>query len=169
MSSRDVCPEGLVWLSDGHVSDWVLNALVDAEVSLLPEAAVSHVDTCEHCTDRMAHMAAMAFALGEELSHLVEQEASRKAPFPRALFGTAFLAFVSFALFSVGARGGDLGELPHELLTVWRGLRLAGPFAFQRLGVVLVILSCSSALIAIVGGVLLARWQSFPRNPESPS
>lgn len=169
MSQHDVCPQGLVWLPDGHVSDWVLNALVDAEVSILPDDAVSHVDTCEHCTDRLATMAAMVFALGEDLTLLAQREAEQKVPFPAALFGAALFLTVGFALFSWSEQGRAIVELPHDLLTVWRGLRLAGPLAAQRLGAELVILSSFSVFLAAGFGVILARRHSFSRSPESHS
>lgn len=169
MNQRDACPEGLVWLADGHVSDWALNVLVDAEDSLLPEAAVTHTDTCEHCTQRLVAMATTAFALGEELALLAERQASSKTAFPLAVFGVASLFTVGVALSSWAGRGRSLVELPHELLTIGRGLRLAGPFAAQQLGVGLLILSGTSVLVAAIAGVILAKRHGFTRSPESPS
>jgi hypothetical protein len=169
VNQRDTVPVGLVWLPDGHVSDWVLNALVDNEVALLPDEAVAHADTCEHCTERMATMATMAFALGEELSLLAEQQAKHRAPFPLALFAAAFVFTSGFALFSWSDQGRNLVELPHELLTVWRGLRLVGPFAARHLSAELIVLSSVTALLAAFGGVLLAKRHPFTRSPESPS
>ncbi len=89
MNKSDSSHERLVWLSDGHVSEWVLNALVDNEVALLPGEVVLHVDTCDHCTERLATMASTVFALGFELTRLAEYQAKQKTPFPRALFAVA--------------------------------------------------------------------------------
>ncbi len=47
--------------------------------------------------------------------------------------------------------------MPHEILTVWRGLRLLGPFAAQHLGFELVVLGALTTLAAAIGGVILAR------------
>lgn len=169
MNQRDLYPDALAWLPDGHVSDWVLNALVDGEATLLSDEVVSHVDACEHCTERLATMATMAFALGEELSFLVEQRASKKTPFPLAFFGAAFLFTAGAVLFSWNARGRALGELPHELLTFSRGLRLVGPLAAQQLGVGLLVVSASVVVVTAIAGAILARRHSFTRSPESPS
>ncbi len=169
MKQPDTLPDALVWLPDGHVSEWVLNALIDDEGALLPGDAVSHVDTCEHCTDRLATMATMIFALDEELSALVENQQKQKVPFPVTLFAGATLFVVGFALFSWSAQGRALAELPHELLTVSRALRLIGTFAAEQHSGKLVILSSFTAIVAAVCGVALAKRHPFQRTPESPS
>jgi hypothetical protein len=169
VNQRNSTQDGLVWLSDGHVSDWGLNALVDDQAALLPGEAVSHVDRCEHCTDRLAMMASMVFALDEELRLLAVHQGRQKAPFPVALFAAAFLLSVGFALLSWRVQGRAIVEIPHELLTLWRGLRLVGPVAAQRLGVETIVVVGATTLVFAIGGVMLARRHPFIRSPESPS
>jgi hypothetical protein len=163
-----LCPEGLAWLPDGHVSDWAINVLVDGEGALLPVEAVSHVDTCEHCIERLATMATMAFALGEELALVAERQELRKAPFPLASFGAAAGLAVSFALYSWTTQGTAIADLPHQILAIVRGLRLVGPVAAQQLGSGLATLLGTVALVAVVLGMVVARKHAFIR-PESSS
>lgn len=158
----------LVWLPDGHVSDWVLNALVDAESELVPKAASAHVDGCEQCTERLATLAHLTFALGEELNLLTARSA-QKAPFPRVVFLTTCVFSVSVVLFSWTNRSNAVLDLPHELLTAWRGLRLIGPVAAQHVGFSFAAISSLGALIAAIVGIILVRRHPFPRNPESSS
>jgi hypothetical protein len=169
MKEHNALQEGLVWLPDGHVSEWVLNALLDDEAVLLPGDAVSHVDTCEHCTDRLATMAHLVFALDEELSVLAEDQAKQEAPFPSRLFAGAMLFVAGLGLFSWSVHGTALAELPHELLTVSRALRVIGAFAADQHGGKLLVLGSFTAIFAAVYGVALAKRHPFHRPPESLS
>lgn len=168
MTTRESSRGPLIWLPDGHVSDWVLNALVDAELELVPHVAATHVDGCEHCTERLTTMAHLSFALGEELTFLSAQTA-QAAPFPRAVFAAACLFSVSVVLFSWTARSTALLELPHELLTTWRGLRLIGPLAAQHWYASLAAVGSVGILASTIVGVIVAKRHPFTRSPESPS
>lgn len=168
MNQRDSSPSALVWLANGHVSDWALNALLDGETTLLPEDAVSHAETCDHCLERMVTMAHSVFALEQELSLLAAHQANSNSTFPLALFTAACLFCVTVAYLSWGTRGATLGELPHELLTVWRGVRIVGPFAARQLGnTTLGVVSSLVTLAAAIGGVILAKRYPYTQSPES--
>lgn len=169
MKERNALGEGLVWLPDGHVSEWVLNALLDDEAALLPGDAVSHVDTCEHCMDRLATMAHLVFALDEELSVLAEDQAKQEAPFPSRLFAGAMLFVAALGWFSWSAQGTALAQLPHQLLTVSRALRVIGSFAVDQHGGKLVVVCSFAAIFAALYGIALAKRHPFHRPPESLS
>ena len=51
--NHDELPESLCFEADGHVTDVVLTCLADGEISILPAAAMAHVDACDACTSRL--------------------------------------------------------------------------------------------------------------------
>src|SRR5688572_3248153 len=87
MTESSRYPRGLIWRPDGHVTDWVLSALVDGEDDLLLESAVTLADSCDECAARLGQLASAAFSVGEDLKLWSKQRLAEAAPFPARAFG----------------------------------------------------------------------------------
>lgn len=155
MTEHSRFPAGLVWRPDGHVSDWVLSALVDGEDGALPEEATLHADSCEECAGRLGVMASAAFSLEDGLKRWAEERVA-EAPFPWVAFGAVGLLF---ALGGIGlgvARGQAWLELPHRVLTLWRWSRALAPWVAERVGPLSVAIGWLSVLLVVAAGLALA-------------
>jgi hypothetical protein len=53
----------LVWDQAGHLSEIALNAIVDAESTLLPRSACEHAEVCEDCAQRMGQLAQLSLEI----------------------------------------------------------------------------------------------------------
>jgi hypothetical protein len=167
--TNDPMHRGLVWRPDGHVSDWALSALVDGEADLVPEDASTHLDTCEHCLDRLGAVAHSAFALGEDLKIWAESEVRHRIQFPVASFGVVSLAALILTFRSWQGRGVALSDVPHRLFTIARNMKFALVFLNEKLGAEIVFLS---SFLVFGMALVLAAWvrkYSLGRNPESLS
>lgn len=165
MTDHSRFPEGLIWRPDGHVSDWVLSALVDGEALALPDEAVVHTDSCEHCATRLGDLASQAFALGEDLALWSEHQA-QQAPFPVRALGVAGVLIALGLAGSVGAGGTEWTELPHRLLTLWRWGRVLAPWASERLDLLSFALGWLGVLMALAAGLIFARRTSLSSEQE---
>jgi hypothetical protein len=109
--------EAEIWLPDGHVSDVALTALADGEDALLPEAARSHVEGCDSCTERLGEQALMSLSLSRALgsSENAPAYAPTSLPLPLGAVLAALVVAVLGALprFLGGAR--DLPALPSAI------------------------------------------------------
>lgn len=131
MTDTSRFPSGLLFREDGHVTDWVLSALVDGEEGALSLEATTHVDSCEECASRLGVTAHVALSLEADVRKWAKTERAR-APFPMVAFGIVGLAL---AFGSVGfgvVRGGEWSDLPHRILTLWRWARTLGPWIAER-------------------------------------
>lgn len=169
MTEPSSYPRGLIWRTDGHVSDWVLSALVDGEEDLLLEDAVTHADSCEECAARLGLMASAAFAVGEDLRLWSEERTAETAPFPARAFGVvAFvIAFSGVAL--IAARGPAWLELPHRLITLLRWGRALAPWASERLDALTFALGWLGVLLIVAAGLTIAKRASLSSEQEPSS
>lgn len=167
MTERSGYPRGLIWRPDGHVSDWVLSALVDGEDDLLHEDAVAHADSCEECGARLGLMARAAFSLGEEVTRWAEERSAEVAPFPARAFGAvAFLIALGGATL-VATRGPAWLELPHRLITFWRWGRALAPVASERLDALTFALGWLGLFFIVAAGLTVAKRASLSSQQES--
>lgn len=165
MMDRSRFPEGLIWRPDGHVSDWVLSALVDGEAAVLPDSAVVHADSCEHCAMRLGDLANEAFSLSESLLLWSEMQ-PRAAAFPVRALGMVGI-LISVGLFgSLGFGGTDWMATPHRLLTLWRWGRVLGPWAAERPGAHLFALGWLVVLSALAAGLVFSKRASLSSKQE---
>jgi hypothetical protein len=169
MTEHSRYPIGLVWRRDGHVSDWVLSALVDGEDSALPQDATVHADSCEECAARLGTMASAAFSLGDALASWAEERARHEAPFPRTAFG-AVGVLIAFVVIGLGvARGQEWMNLPHRVLTLWRWGRALAPWALERIGPLPMALGTLSVVMVAAAGLAVAARASLSSKQGSLS
>lgn len=161
-------PRGLVWRPDGHVSDWVLSALVDGQDELLQEDAVAHADTCEDCATRLGLMASAAFSVGQDLRAWAREQVT-VAPFPARAFTVVALLIALGASGFVAARGPAWLELPHKLMNVWRWGRALAPFAGEHLDGLAVVLGWLGVFSLVAAGLVIAKLASLASEQESSS
>lgn len=169
MTESSRFPRGLVWRPDGHVSDWVLSALVDGEDDLLAEDAVAHADACEECGTRLALMASAAFSVGEDLRLWSELRIGEAAPFPARAFGAVTLLIALGGVGLIAARGQEWLELPHRLITIWRWGRALAPWASERLDVLTFVLGWVGVVLVVTAGLTVAKRASISSEQESSS
>jgi len=60
-------PPALIFEPDGHVSDLCVTCVTDGELSLVPQAALDHLDACDPCGARLGEAALLSVAAGEAL------------------------------------------------------------------------------------------------------
>ncbi|OQX69897.1 MAG: hypothetical protein B6A08_03210 [Sorangiineae bacterium NIC37A_2] len=157
MTDTSRFPPGLLFREDGHVTDWVLSALVDGEEALLSAEATAHVDSCEECGARLGAMAHGVFALEAEVQEWAKAERAR-APFPMVAFGMVGLGLVLGSVGFAVMRGDEWRELPHRALTLWRWAKALVPWLFERMPVLpMVAWGLSVLLIVAVGLAFVAR------------
>ncbi|MET0384375.1 MAG: hypothetical protein ABW321_00375 [Polyangiales bacterium] len=60
----------LVWDAEGHLAEPALHAVADAEIELLPEAALTHLEGCAHCSQRVGDVAMLALEVDVALATL---------------------------------------------------------------------------------------------------
>lgn len=166
MTEHSRFPQGLIWQPDGHVSDWVLSALVDGEAEVLPEDAVGHADSCEECATRIGIMASAAFALSEGLKLWSKERALQEAPFPVRVFWGVGLTIALGGLALMATRGSEWQEFPHRLLTLWRWSRVLAPWITGRLDALSFALGWLGVLIAVAAGFAVARRTSLSSEQE---
>ena len=81
MDDLDKLPPDLAWQHDGHVTDVVLSSVADGEAGIVPADALSHLDGCEHCAQRLGAEALLSAHAGELLAELAQPSfAPVKAP-----------------------------------------------------------------------------------------
>lgn len=157
MTDTSRFPAGLLFREDGHVSDWVLSALVDGEEAALSAEATAHVDSCEECGVRLGAMAHAAFSLEAGVQEWVKVERAR-APFPMVAFGMVGLALALGSVCFGLMRGDEWKELPHRALTLWRWAKALIPWLVERIPVLpMVALGLSILLVVAVGLAFVAR------------
>jgi hypothetical protein len=162
-------PAGLIWRPDGHVSDWVLSALVDAEVDVLSEDAVAHADCCEQCAMRLGLMASAAFSIGEGLKIWSEQRSLEAAPFPVRAFGVVGLLVALGGIGLIALRGPEWLDLPHRLISFWRWGRVLAPWASERLDALTFALGWLGVVLVASAGLAVAKWASLSSQQETSS
>ncbi|MDI1451579.1 hypothetical protein [Polyangium sp. 6x1] len=72
MDDLDKLPPDLAWQHDGHVTDVVLSSVADGEAGIVPTDALSHLDGCDHCAQRLGAEALLSTHAGELLAELAE-------------------------------------------------------------------------------------------------
>jgi hypothetical protein len=169
MTEPSSYPRGLIWRTDGHVSDWVLSALLDGEDDLLLEEAVTHADSCEECAARLGLMASAAFAVGEDLRLWSEGRTAELAPFPARTFGAVALLIAFSGVALIAARGPAWLELPHKLITFWRWGRALAPWASERLDTLTFAFGWLGVLLLVAAGLTVAKRASLSSEQGSSS
>ncbi|MDI3283589.1 hypothetical protein [Polyangium sp. 15x6] len=144
MDDLDKLPPDLAWQHDGHVTDIVLSSVADGEAGIVPADALSHLDGCDHCAQRLGAEALLSAHAGELLAELAEPSfAPAKAPekvsataiakAPASVRGLATLpkraVFGALLLAMLGALPGILDQIaraPSLLGTIWRAVLMLG-------------------------------------------
>jgi len=162
-------PRGLIWRPDGHVSDWVLSALIDGQDDLLLEDAVAHADSCDECGARLGLMASAAFSVGEDLRLWSEEQLAERVPFPARAFSAVALLIALAGAGLIAARGPAWLELPHKLITFWRWSRALGPVASERLDALTLAFGWLGLLSIVLGALAVAQRSSFSSEQGSQS
>ncbi|MRG92293.1 hypothetical protein [Polyangium spumosum] len=124
MDDLDKLPPDLAFQHDGHVTDVVLSSVADGEAGIVPADALSHLDGCDHCAERLGAEALLSVHAGELLAELAEpsfapvrvaEKAAAKAPASvrglatlpkRAVLGALLLA-------ALGALPAILDQIAH--------------------------------------------------------
>jgi hypothetical protein len=57
--SRELLPEHIAWNGE-HASEAALVALADAQIDLVPESVVAHLETCPDCNAALAELATLS-------------------------------------------------------------------------------------------------------------
>lgn len=174
----DLLDAQLVWQTNGHVSDLVVSMLADDQGSMLPPAAIAHVDACSFCVDRMVNMALLSLEVAAALDTmpLLEKRAfdlvpavytqSSRVPrghdFPRHFFLVALALALIGALPTLEASRKIAGFLVlsgPDLLTLIQGVRLASDFLAQAMGNGLLLASFLASFACVTAGWFVAkRW-----------
>ena len=67
MNDGSKLPRDLVW-EGAHVSQVALTAIADGQESIVSDAAVQHVETCEWCAGRLGHAALLSSAVSQAMN-----------------------------------------------------------------------------------------------------
>lgn len=149
--------ESLVFTGDGHLADLGVSIFADAELGLLPPAAIAHGEACEKCALRIGELALESQVLRTDLRAAVAHAAMNQAKFPTwavslvAAFGTLFALPVLGQTVSAAHAQGT--ELAHSAPLALRSFQSS----LSTSGVLLVCMSTLALLAcALLGRRLLA-------------
>jgi hypothetical protein len=121
--ATSVIGEAQAFLVTGHLSDLALSTLADAELALLPEAAIAHAEACAHCAAQVGALAVFSAELAEAYAAVPRTaHAAWKAPW-KAAWGSALLAAAG-SLWSLTQS--DVGAYARTLLAAKRALPHVG-------------------------------------------
>ena len=183
-TTTEALPREAIFEPDGHLTEVALTCVADGELSLVPSAALAHLDACEHCTRLLGEAALLSVAAEEALVtgapevstalapaaaavvspapqvHVAPPETPRRArpPLPIAAIAAALLiALVTTAPSLVeGVR-----EAPGTISAAAGGLafmfRLASAVARAPWGMAALFVKCASALVLAAIGLQVAR------------
>ncbi|MDI1479855.1 hypothetical protein [Polyangium sp. y55x31] len=176
MDDLDKLPPDLAWQHDGHVTDIVLSSVADGEAGIVPADALSHLDDCDHCAQRLGAEALLSAHASELLAELAEPSfapvklpvkvpaaAVAKAPAStrglatmpkRAVFGALLLA----ALGALPAILDQIARVPSLLGTIGRAvLMLARSAALVSKSDVFPTLAFAASAVLMISGLVVSR------------
>jgi hypothetical protein len=172
MDDQDTLPPDLAWQRDGHVTDIVLASVSDGEAGIVPIDALSHLDTCEHCSTRLGAEALLSAHAGELLAGLAAPSPSPVKVAVKAAVKTPAKAPALAALPGGAVRGAvvlaAIGAAPSLLDSVARLpalLRAAGrAFMLLMHGAELVVrsdvgttLAWAASMVLLISGLVVSR------------
>jgi len=78
-TTREGLPPDLIFEPDGHLTEVCVTCVADGELSLVPEAALGHLDACDACGERLGRAALLAVAAAEGLRALALRDVDESA------------------------------------------------------------------------------------------
>ncbi|MDC3956034.1 hypothetical protein [Polyangium jinanense] len=176
MDDLDKLPPDLAWQHDGHVTDIVLSSVADGEAGIVPADALSHLDGCDHCAQRLGAEALLSAHASELLAELAEPSfAPVKAPVkadaaaiakaPASVRGLATLpkraVLGALLLATLGALPGILDRIagvPSLLGTIWRAsLMLTRSAALVSKSEWFPTLAFAASAVLLISGLVVSR------------
>lgn len=154
-----LAPE-LAWQRDGHVTDEVLAALADGEEAIVPEDALGHVETCEHCTSRLGSEALLSVHADGLMEGLAAPApAAALVPVRKVPKVAIGVALAVAALGAVPAFALDVApQVPDLFKTImWTVAMLAQSALVVSRSELFTALVWASALVLVLAGLLLSR------------
>jgi hypothetical protein len=171
--NREVLPEHLAWNGE-HASEAALVALADAQIDVVPDSVVRHLETCAECNRALAELATLSVSAEAALLSAPglksgKQEAPASAqvlrlPIPwRALLVAAAVAALGAAPSMLEAPG-QVSSTATSLVHIAPALvkALAQLFHESRGW-----LTVASAVLLLLVGVVLTRALPQPRRVDS--
>lgn len=151
--NTDPLAESLVFTADGHLADLGVSIYADAELALLPPAAIEHGETCDACALRIGELALQSQVLRVDLQAAVREVEARQAKFPTWAVGLVAAVGAVFALPLVGktvsSAHAQSAELAHSAPLALRSIQSS----LSTTGALLV---CTS-MLALLACTLLGR------------
>jgi hypothetical protein len=176
MDDLDKLPPDLAWQRDGHVADIVLSSVADGEAGIVPTDALSHLDGCDHCAQRLGAEALLSAHAGELLADLAEPSfapakvpvkvpAAATAKAPASVRGLSTLpkraVFAALLLAALGALPGILDQIarvPTLLGTIGRAaLMLAHSAELVSKSEMFPTLALAASAVLMISGLVVSR------------
>lgn len=157
MKTKKQLSEELAW-SGEHASEIAIVSLADAQMDLVPDAVVRHVETCESCTLALADATMLSMATADALAKMpdpapVSDGLRTRAPMPwRMMLAALGLAAAGAVPALADARGlsGSAVSLVRSTPVLMKSLRQAAQAGGMPLWVTLsaavLLLACSALL-----------------------
>jgi hypothetical protein len=139
-------PDDQVWQGDGHLSEVALTVVSDGETSLVPEAALSHLDACDACNARLGQQALVAIELDTALAPNVLVAEGAPARVPVAAIVAALVVALVSAVPSLIHAPAWLADLPATVTRV-------APVALRVATSLVKVASTGSAMVLVVSFV----------------
>ena len=149
-----------VFRDDGHLADPALAALADGQDAIVPREAVSHLDGCDSCTQRLGEAALLSYAAADVLSVAQVEAApvsvrSWRAPLFAIACGLA-VALIA-ALPKLVAAPAVLRSIPAALPAFARSLALFARTASSVFDGRALAVSLIASLVLVLVGFAIAR------------
>jgi hypothetical protein len=169
--SREILPEHIAWNGE-HASEAALVALADAQIDLVPESVVAHLETCAECNRALAELATLSVSTEAAILTAPRVETAPasaqvlRLPIPwRALLVAAAVAALGAAPY-VAEAPGQFSSTTTSLVRIVPALvkALAQLFRAQSASMWVTL---ASAVFLLLVGVALTRALPQPQRVDS--